>query len=564
MVHGRPDNYPTSYPTPSNVVPLDHADSEFEFTGDWEDEEHPYAIGGVFKKSNTEGDTCVITFTGTALWLRVFMGSDCGIPEISIDGAAAKNFDCYKATEHVIFLVTCINLTKTEHTVTITVTNSKNASSSDYYVKIDSATYETDKGALQSWSMSEASIEVISTLVYHDVNPDAHDTYYLGTSARRWYESNVYRAAINQLIANLNVGGYRLTGLGAPTAQNDALRYGQAEIRNAEIAAAAAIAYSKLNLAGEILNADVAAAAAIAYSKLNLTGSVLTADIAAAEFNAANKLVKLDASADVPDAQIPNLDASKITSGTLTDARIALTTQGDVLYRNASGLARLPAGTSGQYLKTLGAGANPAWTTLTLGVNEDWFKDYLVWWDDFLMNALDAKWTLTTSGTGSAGAILDEADNGVYRLTAGPASSRYAVIAWNAVRSLLVSKNVEFEVYVKLDSAASISHQIFLRHDPTHYVGFSADTNVSSNWYARCYDGTLSSEDTGIAIGTDWIRLKVACGSSQIDFYVDGVKTNDVTTDIPTGHLEPYIFCYSRTTASKNMDVDYAVVKGDR
>jgi hypothetical protein len=35
--------------------------------------------------------------------------------------------------------------------------------------------------------------------------------------------------------------------------------------------------------------------------------------------------------------------------------------QGDILYRNATGWARLPAGTAGQYLYTQGAGANPLW-----------------------------------------------------------------------------------------------------------------------------------------------------------------------------------------------------------
>lgn len=37
--------------------------------------------------------------------------------------------------------------------------------------------------------------------------------------------------------------------------------------------------------------------------------------------------------------------------------------QGDILYRGASAWARLAAGTSGQFLKTLGAAANPAWAT---------------------------------------------------------------------------------------------------------------------------------------------------------------------------------------------------------
>jgi hypothetical protein len=61
-----------------------------------------------------------------------------------------------------------------------------------------------------------------------------------------------------------------------------------------------------------------------------------------------------------------NQMSSAGTNGTNgTDLGTTLTTQGDIVYRNASGLARLGAGTSGQFLKTNGSGANPAWTTLS-------------------------------------------------------------------------------------------------------------------------------------------------------------------------------------------------------
>lgn len=50
-------------------------------------------------------------------------------------------------------------------------------------------------------------------------------------------------------------------------------------ITNAKVNASAAIAYSKLNLAGSILNSDINASAAIAYSKLNLAASVQASDI---------------------------------------------------------------------------------------------------------------------------------------------------------------------------------------------------------------------------------------------------------------------------------------------
>lgn len=41
--------------------------------------------------------------------------------------------------------------------------------------------------------------------------------------------------------------------------------------------------------------------------------------------------------------------------------------QGDILIRNASGWTRLSAGTSGQYLKTQGSAADPAWATVAAG-----------------------------------------------------------------------------------------------------------------------------------------------------------------------------------------------------
>ena len=57
-----------------------------------------------------------------------------------------------------------------------------------------------------------------------------------------------------------------------------------------------------------------------------------------------------------------------------TDVANTITTQGDILYRDSSGLARLGAGTSGMFLKTQGTSANPVWATAdsgkTLGVTK--------------------------------------------------------------------------------------------------------------------------------------------------------------------------------------------------
>ena len=48
-----------------------------------------------------------------------------------------------------------------------------------------------------------------------------------------------------------------------------------------------------------------------------------------------------------------------------TDVGTTLTTQGDILYRDGSGLQRLGYGTAGQVLQTGGSGANPSWGTVS-------------------------------------------------------------------------------------------------------------------------------------------------------------------------------------------------------
>ena len=60
-----------------------------------------------------------------------------------------------------------------------------------------------------------------------------------------------------------------------------------------------------------------------------------------------------------------NVMAAKGVDG--TDVGTTLTTQGDILYRDGSGLQRLAAGTAGQALLTGGAGANVSWGTIDSG-----------------------------------------------------------------------------------------------------------------------------------------------------------------------------------------------------
>jgi hypothetical protein len=66
-----------------------------------------------------------------------------------------------------------------------------------------------------------------------------------------------------------------------------------------------------------------------------------------------------------PNATYWELMANKGTDGIDADLiNIASTVQGDIYYNSGSAIARLAPGTSGQFLKTQGASANPVWGTV--------------------------------------------------------------------------------------------------------------------------------------------------------------------------------------------------------
>lgn len=67
----------------------------------------------------------------------------------------------------------------------------------------------------------------------------------------------------------------------------------------------------------------------------------------------------------VDSATISAISASDLAAGAVTGSKILMgsDTRGDLLYFNGTAYARLPAGTSGQFLKSGGAGADPSWDT---------------------------------------------------------------------------------------------------------------------------------------------------------------------------------------------------------
>jgi hypothetical protein len=91
-----------------------------------------------------------------------------------------------------------------------------------------------------------------------------------------------------------------------------------------------------------------------------------------------------------------------------TDLTTTLTTQGDIVYRDASGLQRLGAGTSGQVLQTGGTGANPSWGTVS--------------------SSMVSAYAQTTADQNIASASLTDLNNVTVTVTPSSTSSKFLIL----------------------------------------------------------------------------------------------------------------------------------------
>ena len=135
---------------------------------------------------------------------------------------------------------------------------------------------------------------------------------------------------------------------------------------------------------------------------------------------------------------------TKITTASLTDDAVTLAkqaagTQGGTFYYGGSGApTQLAAGTTGQFLKTLGSGANPAWATVTLTTINTNANDRVVTGSG-TADTLNAESNLTYDGTSLAvkngGTASDikvycESSNAHYESIKSPAHATFTGGSW--------------------------------------------------------------------------------------------------------------------------------------
>jgi cytoskeletal protein CcmA (bactofilin family) len=191
-------------------------------------------------------------------------------------------------------------------------------------------------------------------------------------------------------------------------------------------------------------------------TKLNLSGGTMTGAINLNSNNITNGGT-IAGTFSGSGAALTALNASNVSSGTIAAARLGsgttssstylrgdntwgtisqystpLTTRGDILFRDASGDQRLPAGTSGYFLKTQGSGTDPIWAAVPAGITINNNADNRVITGSGTANTLEGEASLTFDGTTVTSPAIS-ASNGIIETAATVASNHTISTNYNAL-----------------------------------------------------------------------------------------------------------------------------------
>lgn len=180
-------------------------------------------------------------------------------------------------------------------------------------------------------------------------------------------------------------------------------------------------------------------------------------------------------------------------------------------------------------------------------------SDVFWWYDDFVGDTIEHKYVITAGV-----ALRTDEIAGVVRLTTTAANGNFRNITGGTdFEWLKAAKDFTWEIRAQLSSTASVGAYPLNALSGFNVVQLRYDTSVPDTNWQLVTSATVT--DSGVAPDTDWHTYKVVVSGTgtQVDFYIDGDLKCTSTTNIPTQDLAWQIAVYTRTTASKYMNVDY-------
>jgi hypothetical protein len=261
---------------------------------------------------------------------------------------------------------------------------------------------------------------------------------------------------------------------------------------------------------------------------------------------------------------------------------------GDILYRGSSAWARLGAGSSGQFLKTFGASANPAWASASAGGAGAFDPANRFDMFDECNETYGSSRTWVTDNVG-AGAIFFNhpvADHpGVFRASTGTTSSGIGrAIRGSSPTSdssnrqyLLGTDDLVVEALIRIptlpDGTQTFTYTVGLR---SSFSGSSLSLVAASvvytagavKWRLSTRNEASTSTDVDSAgaapSANTWHLVKITANTSTITLHIDNVLHCTNSTALPDGGMAPYIqIIKSAGTTSLDGDCDFFWIHQD-
>jgi len=200
------------------------------------------------------------------------------------------------------------------------------------------------------------------------------------------------------------------------------------------------------------------------------------------------------------------------------------------------------------------------------------------WYDDFIGDSLDARWTPTTSGTGTV-AILTGL-NGLVNFVTGATINSTSRINFGAFfvfergNSAIIKFRMRTGTTTSLTFFAGFASTDFLPGSGGSPVASSAlvrfdsgGSGTDTNFMLVTSDGTTSSAtSSGVAIDSVNHDFIIELRSGDVRLWMDGVLKVTKTTNLPltATDLAPYFGVTQDAGASRTIVVDYVHATQDR
>jgi hypothetical protein len=173
--------------------------------------------------------------------------------------------------------------------------------------------------------------------------------------------------------------------------------------------------------------------------------------------------------------------------------------------------------------------------------------------DEFIGKDIDNKlWARTISGGGGRIKIANDKIGGQLLIQSGKGVGRSVSLHTNG-KTYYTNHDTVLRMRFRVEDISDSYSEIGF-NNKSGQIRFERVEN--GNWEAVCQDDTGETRvDTGIISDQDFHWFGIRCRCDGVDFYVDGEYKTTITTNIPNGSLE--FFVYHETSNGKSTRKSY-------